>query len=125
MILFQKKQIEYWKQEQINDISCVIIQSGCAGYKLSVTPGIHTQTDMILEQDGIYIHIESRYSKLYENARATEVQGKWILTSEQIGTRCGCGSSFSISTGNPIQDKISQLKLKMKKKKEGLIDISW
>ena len=59
MPLFQKKQIEYWKQGQINDISCVIIQSGCAGNKLSITPGIHAQTDMILEQDGIHIHIES------------------------------------------------------------------
>ena len=43
---------------------------------------------------------------------------KWILTSKNINTRCGCGSSFSIKSGDALQDKISQMKLAMKEKKE-------
>ncbi len=45
---------------------------------------------------------------------------KWILKSEAINTRCGCGSSFSVKSGNTLHDKIERTKLAIKQKKEGI-----
>ena len=68
--------------------------------------------------DGVTFHFFSEEKAFFENSRITRAKNKWILKNEHINTRCGCGSSFSRKTGNPIHDKIAQMKEKIRQKKE-------
>jgi hypothetical protein len=47
------------------------------------------------------------------------VKNAWILASDSINARCGCGSSFQRKTGNLIVDRALRAKelIRQKKKK--------
>ena len=68
--------------------------------------------------NGVSFHFFSEQKAFFENSRITRAKNKWILANERINTRCGCGSSFSRKTGNPIHDRIAQMKEKIRQKKE-------
>jgi hypothetical protein len=64
----------------------------------------------------IEIHVHSEYIALLDHAVISFALGKWILKSDDILTRCGCGTSFSLKTGNIRIDKLRLLKSKLSKK---------
>jgi hypothetical protein len=76
--------------------------------------------DYMIEQEGIKISLMQSTLPYLDGSMITWTGKKWILTSEKINTRCGCGSSFSLKSGNAIQDKIAQMRLAIKEKKEGI-----
>ena len=50
-------------------------------------------------------------------AYITHTGKKWIMKSDSVLTRCGCGRSFGIATGDSKIDKIRLLKSKLAKSK--------
>jgi len=69
-----------------------------------------------IQDSDILCYANPERIKILEGAFITGVNGKWILKSNSILTRCGCSKSFSIRSGNPIKDKIQLLKSKLSKK---------
>ncbi|MBP6981554.1 hypothetical protein KBB25_02160 [Candidatus Gracilibacteria bacterium] len=119
MQIFDQKTIQDWKERNIREISLSVINKGCAGQKILVT---EERNQFFIEQgsqDGITLWIDSEYKKFFEGARITHVGTKWIVASNEVNTRCGCGSSFSLKK-SPLQDKIARTKLAIKEKKEGI-----
>ncbi len=61
----------------------------------------------------IWIHPEEGVS--LDEARVTRTEKGWIFSHPSVQTRCGCGQSFALSSGDPRQDKIQALRLRLKK----------
>jgi Fe-S cluster assembly iron-binding protein IscA len=120
MLRFDPKTLTSWKTRDITHVSCEVIDGGCAGQKLLITEDISELCDSTLFTDGITVHARRRDISYFEDAYITHVGNQWILSSEAVNTRCGCGKSFSLKSDNPIQDKIARMKLAMKQKKEGI-----
>ncbi len=120
MIRFDPKTLTSWKERNIENISISITDTGCAWHKIKVEEKSNPLMNHTIKQDNISISLMEGHLWLLESSMVTWTGKKWILTSEKINTRCGCGSSFSIKSGNAIQDKVTQMKLAMKEKKEGI-----
>jgi Fe-S cluster assembly iron-binding protein IscA len=120
MIRFDPRTLTSWHDRGIDAISITITDTGCAGHKVRVEEGSDESMDHIVHQDGIKISLMHSTFSYLDGSMITWTGKKWILTSEKINTRCGCGSSFSLKSWNAIQDKIAQMKLVMKEKKEGV-----
>ena len=118
MIRFDKNTENSWKERSIKNISIRITNTGCAGHKIQVEEWINPDIQNSIIQGDMNLYISVSDLNQLENSLLTWTGKKWILVSEKIHTRCGCGSSFSLKSGNPIQDKITQMKLAMKEKKE-------
>ena len=54
--------------------------------------------------------------KILDTAFVTFTNGKWILSSGNILTHCGCGKSFQAKTGDQKIDKIRLLRSKLEKR---------
>lgn len=119
MITFDSKSIASWKERQITAISCIITDSGCAGHKIQIKEERDPLLNYSFSIDSLRVYLRKEDEKLLEKSRITWTGKKWILTSDKINTRCGCGSSFSLKSGNAIQDKIAKIKLIIKEKNEG------
>ncbi len=120
MIRFDPTTRASWKERGVHTISCIVTDSGCAGHKIMIREEGNNNLDFILEQDGLIIHLSEKYLPFLEDSTLTWTGKKWIAKSDMINTRCGCGSSFSLKSWNALQDRISQMKLAMKQKKEGV-----
>lgn len=120
MIKFDPKTIASWKERNITAISCIVTNTGCAGHKIRIQEGRDALIDFSVGQDGMTLHISEKDWHTLDGSMITWTGKKWILTSNSVNTRCGCGSSFSLKTGNPLQDKVAQMKLAIKEKKEGI-----
>lgn len=118
MIRFDPKTLTSWKERNIHDITIIITNTGCAWHKIKIEEWNTKPMDYTLKQDDLHISLMQKHLTLLEWSMITWTGEKWILTSKNINTRCGCGSSFSIKSGDALQDKISQMKLAMKEKKE-------
>jgi hypothetical protein len=117
MVQFDKNTLRDWKNRGILDITLSLVDGGCAGSRVSVIEG-STEVSSQEKIEDINIHYADSEKSLFKSAIISQVRNKWILKSQDINTRCGCGSSFSLKTDNPIQDKIARMKLAMKQKKE-------
>ncbi|GAB0175032.1 MAG: hypothetical protein HHAS10_09110 [Candidatus Altimarinota bacterium] len=120
MIYFDKLSLETWKKEGVNSLSVFFYKSGCAGTKIQVERGKNSLCNKEIVQDDITLYIKDDESALLENARITQAGSKWIFTSQNINTRCGCGSSFSLKSDSPLKDKVERLRIAMKQKQEGI-----
>lgn len=98
MLRLDPKSLISWRERGIHTISCIVTDSGCAGHKIMITEEGNTNLDSILEQDGLIIHLSKKYLPFLEHATLTWTGKKWIAKSDQINTRCGCGSSFSLKS---------------------------
>lgn len=97
---FDPASLNDWKNRGITNVTVELFSSGCAGTKVRVLEGMPSEVTgwIAIQSASITMHMrESEYPK-FENARLTRVNGKWILASEQVKSRCGCGSSFSFET---------------------------
>ena len=117
---FDKATLEIWKKEGVKNVSCTFVEKGCAGTKIQVSTEILPSTEHTFTQDDILIYVRPEEASFFMRSTLTHVGSKWIVKSEDINTRCGCGSSFSLKSLNPIQDKIARMKLAIKQKKEGI-----
>ena len=119
MLQFDPETCRNWQQTNITRVSIEFASTGCEGTSVKV------HEDVILDGYKLVCHINAGtaiYSKkssmhLLENAYITHTGNKWIMKSESILTRCGCGKSFGIKTGDPKIDKIRLLKSQLAKKK--------
>lgn len=120
MIHFDKKTLEAWKNENIDTISLYFYESGCAGTKIGVETKKLPDCEIQVIQDAFHIYMRKSEVSLIENGHITQVGKKWIFTSPNINTRCGCGSSFSLKTNSAIQDKVARMKLAIQQKRDGV-----
>ena len=120
MLQFDPKTYHDWKNRDIKNISIELIASGCEGTSIKIHENIIL--DWYISVD----HIDTTHTSLYvsrENEKVlwdayiTHTGAKWILKSESILTRCGCGKSFWLKTGDSKIDKIRLLKSKLASKK--------
>jgi Fe-S cluster assembly iron-binding protein IscA len=120
MIHFDKKTLEQWKKDGTQNISIFFYESGCAGTKIKVELEKIPSCNQEIIQGFLCISLKSNEFHLIDEWRITQVGKKWIFTSPKINTRCGCWSSFSLKSESPLQDKIAQMKLAMKQKRDGI-----
>lgn len=66
----------------------------------------------------VNIYAEGKFQDILKDTYITFTGSKWIMKSEKILTRCGCGKSFGLKTGNSSLDKIKLLKSKIAKSKK-------
>ncbi len=119
-MIFDKNTRTSWQKNNIKAISLLIEKKWCAWEKVEVVEGISPLTTLLEHVDDTDIYARPHDHEFLRNLKITWVNGKWIVSSDAIMTHCGCGSSFSRKTGNPLQDKIREMKLRMKEKKEGI-----
>ena len=98
MIQFDPHTLASWKERHISHISIIVTDTGCAGHKIRIEEGVHIDTDSTLEQDGLTLSMKREYLASLDGSRITHTGKKWILTSSEVNTRCGCGSSFSLKS---------------------------
>ncbi|MBP9812483.1 hypothetical protein KBC86_03810 [Candidatus Gracilibacteria bacterium] len=120
MIHFDKKTLDQWKNDGIKNISLFFYESGCAGTKIQVETKKNPECDTEIIQDSLCFFVRRSEFELIDEGHITQVGKKWIFTSPNINTRCGCGSSFSLKSESPLLDKVAQMKLMMKQKREGI-----
>lgn len=114
MLKFDPQTILDWKDRNIKNISIEFIASGCEGTSIKIHE--NTILDNYSKQDiGIdcIIYVDATYQQTLETAYITHTGGKWIMKSESVLTRCGCGKSFGIKTWDSKIDKIRLLKSKL------------
>lgn len=106
-----------WKEKNLSCVSLEFVSKGCEGTTIVVHEDIQSDWYILLfEESGIAIYADPEKQSLLENATLSQGGEKWILAHEDILTRCGCGKSFSLKSGNIREDKIKLLKSKLAKK---------
>ncbi len=119
MLKFDPITLADWQSRNIRSISLEFIPSGCEGTSIAIhentilpsyVPIANSSLDIVVY---IALWTESTLSEAY----ITRTGSKWIMKSEDVLTRCGCGKSFGIATGDSKIDKIRLLKSKLAKSK--------
>jgi len=80
----------------VTDVSVDIITAGCAGSKILVSP--KTDTDDRIGFDsyhGMRCWVLPEHVSKLDGAQIARAKGKYYLVSENIQSRCWCGTSFS------------------------------
>jgi Fe-S cluster assembly iron-binding protein IscA len=118
-MIFDSHTIRDWEIRGITDVSCFLIERGCAWEKVSVVEGIEPDMDdKSMSQNSITFHTRDSEVSFFSDIRITHIGNKWIVAWDNINTHCGCGSSFARKTGNALEDKIVQMKEHIRQKKE-------
>ncbi len=114
MLKFDPQTTTDWQTRNIENISIEFISSGCEGTSIKIHENMILDSYLSLDT-GIKttIYIDTNHKETLENAYITHTGGKWIMKSESVLTRCGCGKSFGIKTGDSKIDKIRLLKSKL------------
>jgi Fe-S cluster assembly iron-binding protein IscA len=89
----------------VTDINVDVLDSGCAGQKISVSP--RTESDERLSSEehlGIRCWIKPEFVEKLDRAQIAKTKGKYYLVSKNIQTRCGCGTSFSFEKKRILVD---------------------
>lgn len=118
MITFDKKTLAQWHQDWVKELSVYFYKSGCAGTKIRVETTRISDCNKEIPQDELTIYVKDSEIELIDWGRITQAGNKWLFQNKNINSHCGCGSSFSLKSDNPLQDKIARMKLAMKLKKE-------
>ncbi len=80
----------------IANVNIDIIQAGCAGAKISVTPRLIDDERICSEEyGGIRCWVFWEFEEKLNWGQIAQAKGKYYLVSKQIQSRCGCGTSFS------------------------------
>ena len=85
-----------FSEKWISDINLNIIQSGCAGSKITLEP--RTENDNRVASDihnTIRCWVLPELSKKLDGAQIARAKWKLYIVSKKIESRCGCGTSFS------------------------------
>lgn len=100
MLTFDPKTYLDWKNRNIKTISIEFINSGCEGTSIRIIEDrIESGYQEIPNQDPIIITYSTTENKItLRDAYITKAKGKWIMRSDAVLTRCGCGKSFGIAT---------------------------
>jgi hypothetical protein len=119
-IKFDPITLKKWKKENIVQVFCHLVSGGCAGTKINISPfnilRHLTENECIFATiEGIAIFALNTEKKIFDTAYISFANNKWICVSESVNTRCGCGKSISLKTGNPLQDKAMKLRSLLKK----------
>lgn len=118
-MIFDKNTLLDWQTRGITDVSCFLIARGCAGEKVQVEEWIADGMDKkIKNQNSITFHTRSSEVDFFSDIRITRSGNKWIVSWDAVNTHCGCGSSFSRKSWNPIIDKARRMKELIRQKKE-------
>lgn len=119
MLKFDPQTYLTWKQAGIHHISIEFIASGCewTSIKIHENTKLNEYIEITWTHQDIQIFAHPSNSKILDNAYITHTWNKWIMKSEEVLTRCGCGKSFWIKTGDPKIDKLRLLKSKLAKNK--------
>ncbi len=119
MIKFDPRTILDWKTRNIESISIEFIPTGCEGTSISIHENIILNNFSKLDNEyWILMYCDSSKKELLNNVYITHTGVKWIMKSDAILTRCGCGKSFGIATWDSKIDKIRLLKSKLSNNKK-------
>lgn len=80
----------------ITDVMLDIVKSGCAGLKIKIAP--YDKISQRIPSDeylGIRCWVVPELVQKLDGAQIAQAKGKYYLVSENIQSRCGCGTSFS------------------------------
>jgi hypothetical protein len=118
MLQISKHILDDWNTRWVTRVSLELVEKGCEGTTLLVHEDQIPEGTAPLSYllSGIEIYTKQEHISLFDHAVISSALGKWILKSEDVLTRCGCGKSFSLKTGNIRADKIRLLKSKLAKK---------
>ena len=119
MLKFDPITLADWKTRDIRSISLEFIASGCEGtsiaiHECTILPSYIPIPNGSLD---IVVYIADWGEPTLSGAYITRTGKKWIMKSESVLTRCGCGRSFGIATWDNKIDKIRLLKSKLAKSK--------
>ncbi len=100
MLTFDPKTYLDWKDRNIKTVSIEFINSGCAGTSIRIIEDkIKSGFGEISNHDSsVNIYTEVGNKLTLKDAYITHAKGKWIMRSDAVLTRCGCGKSFGIAT---------------------------
>jgi Fe-S cluster assembly iron-binding protein IscA len=80
----------------ITDVNIDIVNAGCAGSKISLSPRAFSDDRIQSENfQGISFWVVPELVPLLDGAQIAKAKWKYYLVSEKIQSRCGCGTSFS------------------------------
>jgi len=117
MIQFDKATLIRWQEQNVSLVSLEFISRGCEGTEIVVSPWLKKETFQEFQgKSEIPLYINPKDAAIFDthDFYFTYANGKWITKSSAILTRCGCGKSFSFSTGDVKIDKLKLLKSKLK-----------
>ncbi len=119
MLKFDPITISDWQSRNIRSISLEFIASGCEGTSIQVHENIILPSYIPIPNGSIdiVVYIAEWGESTLTDAYITHTGKKWIMKSDSVITRCGCGKSFGIATGDSKVDKIRLLKSKLAKSK--------
>jgi Fe-S cluster assembly iron-binding protein IscA len=103
------------------DINVDVVNSGCAGLKISVSPRSGSDERLSSEEHlGIRCWIKPELAEKLDGSQIAKTKGKYYLVSKNIQTRCGCGTSFSFEKKTVPQNfaKIHRLRNELQKSPE-------
>ncbi len=119
MVKFDPQTILDWKKRNIEHISIEFASKGCEGTSIWIHENIIlSEYSKIDNEYWIPMYCDTTRKELLDTAYITHVGIKWIIKSDDILTRCGCGKSFGIKTWDSKIDKIRLLKAKLSKNKK-------
>jgi Fe-S cluster assembly iron-binding protein IscA len=117
MLKFDPITLADWKSRNIHTISIEFVASGCEGTSIVIHEDTVLPGYTPMEHVDISVYTPSTQVSVLQDAYITKTGKKWIMKSESVLTRCGCGRSFGIATGDSRTDKIRLLKSKLSKSK--------
>ena len=101
VILLTENAIEYLKGIQKDDYVTLGVQGGgCSGFQYEISLGNPTAEDLVIEEGGEKVIIDSASLPFLENAvidYSDELIGaRFVIDNPNATSSCGCGTSFSI-----------------------------
>jgi hypothetical protein len=80
-MIFDAHTIRDWETRGITDVSCFLIERGCAGQKVSVVEGIEMDMDNnSMSQNSITFHTRDSEASFFPDIRITHAGAKWIVS---------------------------------------------
>ncbi len=116
MLKLDKNTLEYFAERNAEKIKVFFYEAGCSGTKVNIVDEFDVDesvieisphlTSPLEERDSttLKIFVDKREKEKFENCSITRVvtvdhtekkKVRYIYKSEEVKTRCGCGSSFS------------------------------
>ena len=79
-MIFDPHTLRDWETRGLTDVSCFLIERGCAGEKVSVIEGIEPgMDDSSMSQNSITFHTRAIESVFFSDIRITHTGAKWIV----------------------------------------------
>jgi Fe-S cluster assembly iron-binding protein IscA len=98
MLKFDPITLADWQTRHIDTISIEFVVSGCEGTSIVIHEDTVLPGYMQIEYVDLSVYAPSAQISVLQDAYITRTGKKWIMKSESVLTRCGCGRSFGIAT---------------------------